>query len=37
MYKLLKYFNENLDYIISKNKSIINQEFLLFIENELIF
>jgi hypothetical protein len=37
MYKLFKYFNENLDYIISKNKFIQNQEFLLFIENELIF
>jgi hypothetical protein len=37
MYKLFKYFNENLDYIISKNKSIKNQEFLLFLENELIF
>jgi hypothetical protein len=37
MYKLCKYFNENLDYIVSKNKFISNQEFLLFIENELIF
>jgi hypothetical protein len=37
LYKLCKYFNENLDYIISNNKSIVNQEFLLFIENELIF
>ena len=37
LYKLLKYFNENLDYIISRNKQIISQEFLLFIENELIF
>jgi hypothetical protein len=37
IYKLCKYFNENLDYIISKNKFIINPEFLLFIENELIF
>jgi hypothetical protein len=37
LYKLCKYFNENLDYIIFKNKFIINQEFLLFIENELIF
>jgi len=37
MYILCKYFNENLDYIISKNKSIINQEYLLFIENDKIF
>ena len=37
LYKLCKYFNENLDYIILKNKFIVNQEFLLFIENELIF
>ena len=37
LYKLLKYFNENLDYIISKNKNITSQEYLLFIENELIF
>lgn len=37
MYKLCKYFNENLDYIVSKNKFITSQEFLLFIENELIF
>lgn len=37
MYKLCKHFYENLDEIISKNKSIINQEFLLFRENEKIF
>ena len=37
MYKLCKYFNENLDYIVEKNNNISNQEFLLFIENNLIF
>lgn len=37
LYKLCKYFNENLDYIVLKNKKIAHQEFLLFIENELIF
>jgi hypothetical protein len=37
IYKLCKYFNEDLDAIISKYKYIQNQEYLLFIENELIF
>jgi hypothetical protein len=37
MYKLCKYFNEELDYILNKNITINNQEFLLFIENEIIF
>ena len=37
MYILCKYFYEKLDYIISKNKSIINQEYLLFIENDKLF
>ena len=37
MYKLFKYFNENLDNIIFKNKPIVNQEFFLFIENNILF
>jgi len=37
IYKLCKYFNEDLDSIISRNNNIQNQEYLLFIENELIF